>query len=70
MQMYIEVDPKIKTIQQKRRPIALQYKEKFKKHLEVLQAKGVISGPLGSEWARGWICNPVIMGKKCNKDKI
>ena len=63
--MHIEVDPKIKTIQQKRRLIALQYKEKFKKHLEELQAKVVIS-----EWARGWICNPVITGKKWNKDKI
>jgi hypothetical protein len=68
--VHIEVDPKVKPIQQKRRTIALHYVDRLKKHLVELKKEGVISGPLGSEWARGWICNPVITGKKWDKDKI
>ena len=35
-----------------------------------LQAEGVITGPLGSEDATGWISNPVITGKKWDSSKI
>ena len=68
--IHIEVDKKVKPIQQRRRPIALHYVDKLNKHLEELKQAGVISGPLGSEWARGWICNPVITGKKWDTEKI
>ena len=68
--VHIDVDSKVKPIQQKRRPIALHYVDRFKKHLEELKQEKVISGPLSSEWARGWICNPVITGKKWDKNKI
>ena len=30
----------------------------------------MLSGPLGPEWARAWICNPVITGQKWNQNKI
>ena len=68
--VHIEVDPKVKPIQQKRRNIALHYVERLKAHLTELKQEGVISGPLGPEWARGWICNPVITGKKWDQNKI
>ena len=35
-----------------------------------LKREGLISGPLGPEWAKGWIRNPVIIGKKWDKEKI
>ena len=35
-----------------------------------LKREGLISGPLGPEWAKGWIRNPVITGKKWDKEKI
>ena len=38
--------------------------------LTKLKQEMVISGPLGSEWASGWICNPVIKGKKWDQNKI
>ena len=44
--------------------------ERLKAHLNELQAEGVISGPLGSEDATGWISNPVITGKKWDSSKI
>ena len=62
--MHIEVVKKVKLIQQKRRNIALHYMDRLKRHLAELKKEGVISGPLGPEWARGWIFNPVIIGKK------
>ena len=51
--VHIEVDPRVKPIQQKRRTIALQCGQ------TELKKEAVISGPLGSEWARWWIYNPV-----------
>ena len=68
--VHIEVDKKVKPIQQKRRTIALHYVDRLKKHMTELKEEGVISGPLGPEWARGWICNPVITGKKWDTKKI
>ena len=68
--VHIEVDPRVKPIQQKRRNIALHYVDRLKKHLNELKKEGVISGPLGPEWAKGWICNPVITGKKWDKERI
>ena len=61
--VHIEIDSKVRPIQQKRRNIALHNVDKLKKHLRELKQEGVISGPLGPEWARGWIYNPVITGK-------
>ena len=68
--VHIEVNPRVKPIQQKRRNIALHYVERLKKHLGELKEEGVISGPLGPEWAKGWICNPVITAKKWDKERI
>ena len=68
--VHIEVDKKVKPIQQKRRNIALHYVDRLRKHLAELKEEGVISGPLGPEWAKGWICNPVITGKKWDKKRI
>ena len=58
--VHLEIDAAMKPIQQKCRPIPLQYVDRFKKLLDDLEANGVVSGPLGSEWATGWIHNPVI----------
>ena len=66
--VHIEVDDSIEPVQQKRRPIPLQYIERFEKLLDQLKENGVVSGPLGSEWARGWIHNPVITDKRDGKD--
>ena len=44
--------------------------DRLEQHLKVLKQEGVSSGPLGPEWARGWICNPVIREKKWDKNKI
>ena len=68
--IHIEVDPEVKPIQQKQRQIALQYVEKFKDHLEELEQAGVITGPLGPEYAKGWVSNVVICGKKWDSSKI
>ena len=68
--VHIEVDPRVKPVQQKRRNIALHYVDRLREHLAELKREGVISGPLGPEWAKGWICNPVITGKKWDKEKI
>ena len=68
--VHVEVDPKIKPIQQKRRNITLYYVERLRKHLKELKEEGVISGPLGPEWAKGWICNLVITAKKWDKERI
>ena len=68
--VHIEIDPKVRPIQQKKRNIALHYVDRLRKHLKELKQEGVISGPLGPEWARGWISNPVITGKKWSPDKI
>ena len=49
--IHIEVDDRIKPVQQKRRPIAIHYLDKFKAHLEELKEAGVVSGPLKSDSA-------------------
>ena len=51
--VHIEIDKSIKPVQQKRRPIALHYQEKFREHIEELQRAGVVSGPLKSGVCRG-----------------
>ena len=38
--VHIEVDPSVKPVQQKRRPIPLRYVEKFKDHIEELKEAG------------------------------
>ena len=68
--IHIKIDKNAKPVQQKLRPIALHYKQKFKDHIKELKEAGVVSGPLGSEYARGWISNPVIQGKKWDTSKI
>ena len=68
--VHIELDLRVKPVLQKRRNIALHYVDRLRKHLDELKKEGVISGPLGPEWARGWICNHVITGKKWDKEKI
>ena len=68
--IHIAVDPKVKPVQQKPRPIALRYVDKFNAHIKELEAEGVVSGPLGSEHARGWVSNPVIVSKKWDPNKI
>ena len=50
--IHIKIDPKVRSIQQKGKPIALRYVVSLNKHLAELKRK-VISGLLGSEWARG-----------------
>ena len=68
--VHIEINKKIKPVQQKRRPIAIHYLEKFKEHIEELRNAGVISGPLKSESATGWIHNVVISQKSWTDKKI
>ena len=68
--MHIEVDNSVKPDQQKRRPIAIHYLDKFKEHIEELHRAGVVSGPLTSESARGWIHNVVITQKSWTDKKI
>ena len=54
--MNIEVDQKVKPVQQKRRKIALLYVDRrLREHLAELKREGVICGPLGPEWAKGCI---------------
>ena len=47
--LHIEVDPRVKPVQQKRRNIAVHYVDRLRKHLDELKKAGVISGPLGPE---------------------
>ena len=68
--VHIEIDQAIKPVQQKRRPIALHYQDKFKAHIEELKRAGVVSGPLKSESAGGWIHNVVITQKSWTSKKI
>ena len=68
--VHIEIDSKVKPVQQKRRPIAIHYRERFQEHLEELYKAGVVSGPLTSESARGWIHNVVITQKSWTSKKI
>ena len=68
--VHIEVDERIKPVQQKKQPIALHYVDKFKAHLEELKKAHMVSGPLKSESARGWIHNVVITQKSWTDKKI
>ena len=68
--IHIEIDPNVKPVQQKRRPIALHYQEKFRKHIEELKAQGTVDGPLDSSHAMGWISNPVIRAKSWDSEEI
>ena len=68
--VHIEVDKTVKPVQQKRRPIAINYLDMFKEHIEELHRAGVVSGPLTSESARGWIHNVVITQKSWTDKKI
>ena len=56
-------------VQQKRRPIVLNYKDMLNKHLDKLKTTVVVSGSLGSKWATRWIYNVVIMEKRYTKKK-
>ena len=67
--MYNEIDLRLKLIQQKKN-IALHLVHRLMKHLRELKKEGVISRPLGPEEARGKTRNPVITGKKWDKEKI
>ena len=66
----LQVDPEVKPVQQKQRPIAFQYKQLYKDHIEQLQKEGVVSGPLHSKSARGWIRKVIITRKNWNDKKI
>ena len=44
--VHIEVDNSVKPVQQKRRPIAINYLDRFREHIEELHRAGVVSGPL------------------------
>ena len=57
-------------VQQKQRPLAIQYKEKLQDHIQELSSAGVVEGPLESKDATGWVCNPVITHKKWSDTKI
>ena len=50
-------------VAQKLRPVALHLMEPLRKHLDELVQGGVIEGPLGSEYATGWVSNMVIEAK-------
>ena len=43
---------------------------RLKKHLEELKGAGVVSGPLKSKDATGWVSNPVITAKKWDDQVI
>ena len=68
--IHIYMDPDTKPVQQKQRKIALHFIPRLKKHLEELKGAGVISGPLKSEDATGWVSNPVITAKKWDDQAI
>ena len=59
-----------KPVAQRQRPVALNYMEPLKKHLDELLSNDVIEGPLGSEHATGWISNIVITGKGWDPNAI
>ena len=42
----------------------------LKKYIEELKAVGVVTGPLESKDATGWVSNPVITAKKCDDQSI
>ena len=66
----IFMDPKVNPMQQKQRKVALHFIPRLKKHLEELKAAGVVTGPLKSEDATGWVSNPLITTKKWDEHAI
>ena len=64
------MDPNIKPTQQKQRKVALHFIPRLKKHLEELEAVGMVSGPLKSEDATGWVSNPVLTAKKWDEQAV
>jgi hypothetical protein len=68
--IHIFMDPNTKPVQQKQRKVALHFIPRLKKHLAELQGAGVVSGPLKSEDATGWVSNPVITAKKWDDQAI
>ena len=55
---------------QRLRPVALHLMEPLKAHLDELVKGDVIDGPLGSEFATGWVSNMVIEAKKWDPTRI
>ena len=70
--VHIEIDPNVKPVQQKRRPIAVHYRKPFKEHVEELVKAGVVThlGPEDAKATTGWIHNVVITHKSWSKTKI
>ena len=68
--IHIFMDPNVKPTQQKQRKVALHFILRLKKHSEELEAPGVVSGPLKSDDATGWVSNPVITAKKWDEQAI
>lgn len=58
--IHIDIDRTVKSIQDKQRPIALQYKTLFRQHIEELEKEGVVSPQLDLSHAKGCISNVVI----------
>ena len=44
--VHVDIDETVKPVRQKRRPVAIHYRQKLKDHLEELKKEGTISGPL------------------------
>ena len=59
----IDINETVKPVRQKRRPLAIHYRQKLKYHLKELKKEGTMSGPLDSVSSRAWILNPVISAK-------
>ena len=60
--IHIYMDSTVKPTQQKQRKVAIHYLKRFETHLKELKDNEIMSGPLDSEDATGWISNPVITG--------
>ena len=63
-------DKKVEPIAEKLRPVALNLMEPLRNHLDELVKGDVIEGPLGSEFAVGWVLNMVIESKKWDPSRI
>ena len=68
--IHIYMDSTVKPTQQKQRKVAIYYLKRFERHLKELKDNEIVSGPLDSEDATGWISNPVITGKRCDSEQI
>ena len=58
--IHIYMDSTVKPTQQKQRKVAIHYLKRFERHLKELKDNEIMSGPLDSEDATGWISNPMI----------